>query len=402
MKQTLILFAALACVIHTATADNDLEKRQGSDSNTATATATTGPSTPLINECQVIHDTWSSYPSSPSACCTSRGITCIDGLVSQISLSSGAQVGPIPNFILFTKLTYLSLTGNGHVGSIPSLPPSLQYLDLGSNQLTGSLPYLPSTLTYIQLSKNRLSGSIPTSIITLGSLQFLDVSSNTLTGLIPQFPSSLTQSGLWGGYPKSLNGNCFTNSQDYSVVNANSCAPTAGVPGANPPPTSSSTPPSPGGVGPPPVTSITPIVAQNTGEGNSVPTGTDNKAMNTGMPAPTAGSGPNPHPPGPPTPQSDSPSNTGVIAGGVAGGVVALVLIVVVGAYRMKDGSKTGDQEMQYFPTPENSNSPEVFPSPPPMVDLKVDQGANIDILTPPLEKDVGRKPLPGRIWGTR
>ncbi|ORY42188.1 hypothetical protein BCR33DRAFT_718388 [Rhizoclosmatium globosum] len=112
------------------------------------------------------------------------------------------------------------------------------------------------------------------------------------------------------------------------------------------------------------------------------------------------GSIPHPNPPAPPT---DPTANPVVIAGGIAGGLVALILVAVMGAYRIRQDSTDPEVvKVEYFePKYDPSDSPDS--SPPELVDMKAEFGYGAqDLPTPPMEKEGGRKPMAGRIWGTR
>jgi Leucine-rich repeat (LRR) protein/PKD repeat protein len=126
--------------------------------------------------------------------CSWHGVTCSDGDVIQIVLSSNQLTGTIPDFSALTNLQYLYISQNSLTGPIPdfSALTNLLVLYLTQNQLTGSIPDL-NALTNLQqlyLNNNQLTSSIP-DISILIKLKYLSLSNNQLTGTIPDF-SALT------------------------------------------------------------------------------------------------------------------------------------------------------------------------------------------------------------------
>ena len=116
--------------------------------------------------------------------CSWYGVTCFEGHVTHLDLSSNQLNGVIPPELKnLSNLANLHLWSNQLSGSIPpnlgSLS-SLSVLDLAFNQLSGNIP--PelgslSSLTDLFLDGNQLTGSIPTE---LGSLSSLDSSSTNI------------------------------------------------------------------------------------------------------------------------------------------------------------------------------------------------------------------------------
>jgi hypothetical protein len=149
--------------------------------------------------------------------CTWTGVTCGDGVVSELNLNSNNLVGTVPDLNLpalyFLDLSYNQLNGNipnfnnlyalGDLrlnnnalsGTIPdfSNTPFLYTLYLDNNLLTGTIPdfsNLPSLFS-LSLSANYLSGTIP-SFSDLPNLYILKLSANQLSGELPDFSTFLT------------------------------------------------------------------------------------------------------------------------------------------------------------------------------------------------------------------
>ena len=122
--------------------------------------------------------------------CSWYGVSCENGGVTEISLSSNRLMGAIPDFSALPKLQKLDLPGNQLTGAIPdfSALPNLQTLSLYRNQLTGAIPdfsALPN-LQWLALDENQLTGAIP-DFSALSNLQELWLFANQLTGAIPDF-----------------------------------------------------------------------------------------------------------------------------------------------------------------------------------------------------------------------
>ncbi|WOK96876.1 receptor-like protein kinase HSL1 [Canna indica] len=139
---------------------------------------------------------WSSSPqlatswdaSTPH--CSWRGIQCINGSVSQISLSNLSLSNTLPQFICnLSNLSHLDLSINNITGNFPTSLyncSSLRHLDLAQNLLDGALPddiyKMSSQLAYIDLSFNSFSGHIPPSVGQLQSLRSLFLHENHFNG----------------------------------------------------------------------------------------------------------------------------------------------------------------------------------------------------------------------------
>ena len=127
------------------------------------------------------------------------GITCVNGVVKQLTLKGFHLGGTIPSSISsLSSLDKLDLSQNNLVGNIPSdigQLTALTKLDLSSNYFTGNIPTTfgkLSNLLYLDVSSNKLSGIIPSQLSTLDLLLYLNVGNNHLTGDVPSFLCSLS------------------------------------------------------------------------------------------------------------------------------------------------------------------------------------------------------------------
>jgi hypothetical protein len=101
--------------------------------------------------------------------CSWYGITCIDGHVDTVELSTNNLRGAVPS-----ALGDLSV---------------LRFMDLHNNAISGALPLeigRLSQLVHLDLSANEISGPVPPTIGDLSALENLDLSNNALTGAIPE------------------------------------------------------------------------------------------------------------------------------------------------------------------------------------------------------------------------
>ncbi|KAL5697759.1 hypothetical protein ACHQM5_028876 [Ranunculus cassubicifolius] len=137
-------------------------------------------------------ESWSSASSS-SLCTNWTGITCTNGLVTQLKLSNMNITETIsPSLCDLTNLTHIDLSYNYIPGEFPLFLYScsnLVYLDLSQNYFVGSLPSdisrLSSSLQYLDLTANNFSGDIPSSIGELHSLRTLNLVLNQFNGSFP-------------------------------------------------------------------------------------------------------------------------------------------------------------------------------------------------------------------------
>jgi Leucine-rich repeat (LRR) protein len=131
--------------------------------------------------------------------CSWYGVSCSEGHVSGLNLSSNQLTGSIPSELgNLSQLWVLDLDNNQLTGSIPSELGNLSNLTrlwLSYNQLTGSIPRELSNLSQLWelwLSYNQLTSSIPTELGNLTNLTELYLNYNQLTGSIPKELGNLT------------------------------------------------------------------------------------------------------------------------------------------------------------------------------------------------------------------
>ena len=141
--------------------------------------------------------------------CNWHGVSCSNGRVTELDLSSNRLSGSLPPELgQLSQLQRLIISGfdigdfipSGQLsGSIPrelGQLSQLQELFLGGNQLSGSIPRELSQLSQLQslnLSWNQLTGLIPRELGQLSQLQSLNLSWNQLSGLIPSELGQLSQ-----------------------------------------------------------------------------------------------------------------------------------------------------------------------------------------------------------------
>ena len=151
--------------------------------------------------------------------CSWFGVSCENGNVVSINLSSNGLVGTIPSSLSqFSELRNLILNNNQLSGSIPvelAQLSKLNYLSLATNQLTGAVPAQLSqfaNLTRLFLHQNQLTGAIPSELGQLSSLTHLYLHQNELSGAIPTSLGQLSnliqlfvhENQLTGSIPTSL------------------------------------------------------------------------------------------------------------------------------------------------------------------------------------------------------
>eukprot|EP00035_Acanthoeca_spectabilis_P031422 m.14059 g.14059 ORF g.14059 m.14059 type:complete len:1345 (-) comp4744_c0_seq1:49-4083(-) len=136
-----------------------------------------------------------------------------------LDLSSNRLSGGLSPLCDLVWLEYLSLSGNGFSGGVPSCIGSwhrLIWLLLGENLLTGDIP--PSicrslALSVVNIQENRLTGALPLCIGDLArSLSVLMLGTNQLAGTIPESMCqlrNLTALGLAGNRLTGPIPSCF-------------------------------------------------------------------------------------------------------------------------------------------------------------------------------------------------
>ncbi|MDM8565481.1 hypothetical protein QUF74_07495, partial [Candidatus Halobeggiatoa sp. HSG11] len=132
--------------------------------------------------------------------CSWKGVSCDDGHVTELYLSSNQLNGSIsPEIGNLTQLMMLDLSSNQLSGSIPLEIWNLiqlKYLPLNDNQLSGSIPYEIGNLTqlkWLSLNNNQLNDPIPSEIWNLVNLEVIYLEDNQLTGSISSRIGNLTQ-----------------------------------------------------------------------------------------------------------------------------------------------------------------------------------------------------------------
>jgi len=108
---------------------------------------------------------------SPSSECNWEGVTCEDGLITQLNLESRNRMG------------------KGYLATEISLLPKLESINLASNRLVGDISpelfYYLNHLSSLDLSSNLLTGTISDQIVNLQNLTQLVLCNNTLQGHLP-------------------------------------------------------------------------------------------------------------------------------------------------------------------------------------------------------------------------
>ncbi|KAJ0629601.1 putative non-specific serine/threonine protein kinase [Helianthus annuus] len=147
---------------------------------------------------QALKDAWRNTPptwdDASDPCSGSwEGITCSNGRVTKITLSSMQLIGELPGDIdQFTELQILDLSYNKDLTGSLSLNignlKKLKNLILVGCSFNGPIPATIGnlkSLIFLSLNSNSFSGPIPHSVGNLKNLYWLDLSDNKLTGSIP-------------------------------------------------------------------------------------------------------------------------------------------------------------------------------------------------------------------------
>ncbi|XP_076898074.1 leucine-rich repeat receptor protein kinase HPCA1-like [Bidens hawaiensis] len=155
----------------------------------------------LLNAWQNTPPTWDD-DSDPCTVGSWKGITCTNGRVTKITLSSMQLSGELPEDIdQFTELEILDLSYNKDLGGLlPSKIGNLKNLKnliLVGCSFNGPIPETIrnlESLVYLSLNSNSFTGRIPPSVGNLKNLVWLDLSTNNLNESLPV--SSQTMPGL--------------------------------------------------------------------------------------------------------------------------------------------------------------------------------------------------------------
>jgi Leucine-rich repeat (LRR) protein len=139
-----------------------------------------------------------SWTGSTDPCTSWDGISCSNGRVTEVRLSSMNVKGTLSNTIdQLSALTYLDLSNNPSLGG-PLTPnignlKQLTILILLGCGFIGNIPQEIGNLrqlTFLALNSNQFTGGIPPALGLLTNLFWLDLSANQLSGQIPVSTSS--------------------------------------------------------------------------------------------------------------------------------------------------------------------------------------------------------------------
>ena len=163
---------------------------------------------------------WDSCDNVDNAC-NWTGVSCSDGVITDLILTLKGIAGTIPTSIsALTGLTTLDLHHNSITGTLPSEMSTLTgltVLRLRNNSITGTLPSELSGLTSLvnlPLWSNSITGTLPSELSGLTALEYIHVHDNSITGTLPTEMSTLTglkklylsSNSITGTLPSELSG----------------------------------------------------------------------------------------------------------------------------------------------------------------------------------------------------
>jgi hypothetical protein len=126
--------------------------------------------------------------------CTWEGITCTNGVVTELDLNAPtvAMAGTLPADVgLWNKLSYFRVAGTKVAGTLPTtigLWSSLSYFSVSANLHSGTVPTEVGawrSLTQIRLNDNNFNASLPATILNWASLTSVRLGGNAFTGFLP-------------------------------------------------------------------------------------------------------------------------------------------------------------------------------------------------------------------------
>ncbi|PRP77044.1 putative LRR receptor-like serine/threonine-protein kinase, partial [Planoprotostelium fungivorum] len=125
-----------------------------------------------------------------------EGIYSLGPQLRALILQGNFLTGPItPTITSLTGLTTLYAGGNLLIGSIPSMPSSIQSIVLNLNQFSGDFPaslcQLPQ-LSFLDISHNAIHSTLPDCLGQMSSLSVLQAAQNQLYGQLPASLSNLS------------------------------------------------------------------------------------------------------------------------------------------------------------------------------------------------------------------
>nr|KAJ3422289.1 hypothetical protein HK105_000375 [Polyrhizophydium stewartii] len=163
-------------------------------------------------DCSVLSTAFPSL-ALPANCCTNPRVTCTNGRITGLELSSSGLSGPMPQALSqLNVLRVLSVFNNSFTGPIPSWfgdMTSLSSLYLGLNSFSGTVPDSLGKLTGLQtlaLGQNNLAMPLPESLGNLQGLSYLGLNGLPFWRPIPDWVGKLTSLTFLNLGSSSFNG----------------------------------------------------------------------------------------------------------------------------------------------------------------------------------------------------